>query len=77
MKGWMATDWRYFFPTHSSAAASMRYFGVRANSLSLLKSASSTARVLLMDSPIPMDIRKGRYLSRVFQSRWISRWQTM
>src|SRR2546430_11866446 len=31
----------------SSPSASMRYFGVRVNSLCLLKSASNTARVLL------------------------------
>ena len=48
MSGWTATDWRYFLPTHSSASPSMRYFGVRANSLCLLNSASNTARVLLI-----------------------------
>ena len=29
MSGWTATDWRYRFPTHSSASPSIRYFGVR------------------------------------------------
>ena len=77
MSGCTATDWRYFLPTHSSASPSIRYFGVRANSLCLLNSASKTARVLLIDRPMPIDIRNGRYLRRVSQSRWISRWQTM
>ena len=51
----------------------MWYFGVRVNSLCLLNSASITARVLLIDRPMPMDIRNGRYLIRVRQSVWISR----
>ena len=55
----------------------MRYFGVRANSLCRLKSASRTARVLLTVSPMPIDIRNGRYFSRVVQSLCSSRWQTM
>ena len=38
------TVWWYFLPAHSSLSRSMPYFGVRANSLSLWKSASSTAR---------------------------------
>ena len=46
----------------------MRYFGVRVNSLCLFKSASNTARVLLIDRPMPIDIRNGRYLIRVRQS---------
>ena len=55
----------------------MRYFGVRANSLCLLNSASKTARVLFTARPMPIDIRNGRYLSRVIQSVCSSRWQTM
>jgi hypothetical protein len=69
MSGCTATVCRYFFPTHSSAAPSMWYFGVRVNSLCLLNSASKTARVLLMERPMPIDIRKGRYLTRASQSR--------
>src|SRR4029077_15246429 len=74
--GCTATDCRYFFPTQSSLSASIRYFGVRVHSLSLLKSASNTARVLLMDSPMPTDIRNGTYLRRARQSGWVSRCQT-
>ncbi len=55
----------------------MRYFGVRSNSVCLLKSASKTAFVLLTVSPMPIDMRNGRYRARVSQSSCSSRWQTM
>ena len=45
----------------------------RANSLCLLNSASKTAFELLMQSPMPIDMRNGRYLMRERQSVWISR----
>ncbi|MNC93422.1 hypothetical protein D3C83_100490 [compost metagenome] len=77
MTGCTTKLWRYFLPIHSSALASMRYFGVRANSLCWLNSASNTARVLLTASPMPIDIRNGRYFALVSQSRCSSRWQTM
>ena len=64
----MPTVWWYFLPAHSSLSRSMPYFGVRANSLCLRNSASSTALVLLIDRPMPIDMRNGRYFRRERQS---------
>ena len=50
----------------------MRYFGVRVNSVGFPARASSTARTLFSESPIPIDISRGMYFNAGLQLRPIS-----
>src|SRR6476659_2971108 len=60
-------DARYFLLRHSPDSPSIRYLGVRVNSVERPTSASSTARTLFTESPIPSDRRNGTYFSAGFQ----------
>jgi hypothetical protein len=77
MSGCTSIDVWYFFVCHSSPVRSMPYFGVRVNSVSFRKTASSTARVLFTARPMPTAITTGRYFSRDIQSVYSSRWHTV